>query len=153
MTIELRDLQRSDETAWQHLWRGYLDFYASPEFDARTPALWEQILDPAHSFQCRVAVMADEVVGIVQFFDHLDTWFDRPVCYLNDLFVDPSARGHGIGRLLVEDVNSIAAARGWQHVYWHTQTNNNDHARAVYDSFPGVDAAFMVYELPPANTD
>ena len=149
MTIELRDLTDADEAAWRRLWRGYLEFYGAPEFDSRTPRLWTQLLDAEHSFQCRVAVHDEEAVGIVHFFDHLDTWFDGPVCYLNDLFVDPGSRGHGIGRLLIEDVNRIATERGWQHVYWHTQSNN-ERARSVYDSFEGIGSDFMVYELPPA---
>ena len=150
MTIEVRQLQLEDKPNWMSLWRGYLEFYESPEFDSRTESLWLQLLDPEHDFECSVATLDGDVVGIAQYFPHIDTWFENPVCYLNDLFVAPEARGRGIGRILIEEVNRVTAQRGWQHVYLHTHIDDNDVARALYDSLEGVDSSFMVYELPPA---
>jgi len=55
-------------------------------------------------------------------------------CYLEDLFVDPAARGNGVGRALIEDLASLARAQGWKRLYWNTEITNAA-ARKLYDSF------------------
>jgi ribosomal protein S18 acetylase RimI-like enzyme len=51
---------------------------------------------------------------------------------LVSLWVSPRARGHGIGRALVEAVVGWARARGASRVHlWVTE--NNDHARLLYE--------------------
>ena len=35
---------------------------------------------------------------------HASTWSRQPKCYLEDLFVDPAARGLDVGRALLEAV-------------------------------------------------
>jgi GNAT superfamily N-acetyltransferase len=55
-------------------------------------------------------------------------------CYLEDLFVDPAARGGGVGRALIEDLIALARGQGWQRLYWNTDTSNET-ARRLYDSF------------------
>ena len=55
-------------------------------------------------------------------------------CYLEDLFVDPAARGQGIGRALITDLIEFARNRGWKRLYWNTDASNSA-ARALYDQF------------------
>jgi GNAT superfamily N-acetyltransferase len=52
----------------------------------------------------RIATWEDEVVGFTIAVVHPGSWTLAPVCYLEDLFVDPAARGRGIGRALIEDL-------------------------------------------------
>jgi GNAT superfamily N-acetyltransferase len=53
------------------------------------------------------------------------------VCYLQDLFTAPEARGEGVGRALIEYVYEQARAAGSTRVYW--QTHENNPARKLYD--------------------
>lgn len=53
------------------------------------------------------------------------------VCYLQDLFTAPEARGEGVGRALIEYVYDQAKAVGSTRVYW--QTHENNPARTLYD--------------------
>ena len=55
-------------------------------------------------------------------------------CYLEDLFVDPQARGKGVGRALVDDLVVISKRHGWRGIYWHTN-EDNARARKLYDSY------------------
>jgi GNAT superfamily N-acetyltransferase len=48
---------------------------------------------------------------------HQGTWAKTPLCYLEDLFAAPAARGQGVGRALIEAVYSRAQAQGWDRVY------------------------------------
>lgn len=50
-------------------------------------------------------------VGIVMFKDKGDR-----ICEMNRMFVDPSARGHGVGRALVEQLIRIATDQGFRRM-------------------------------------
>ena len=68
---------------------------------------------------------------------HDGTWTTAPICYLEDLFVDPEYRGRGFGRLLIQDLVDRAKSRGWSRLYWHTQAANP--ARHLYDEYVAAD--------------
>jgi len=74
------------------------------------------------------------VIGFAIRQHHPSTWVMGDDCYLEDLFVDGTARGHGAGRALIDDLRSLAKARGWHRLYWHTG-RGNARARALYDSY------------------
>jgi len=86
-----------------------------------------------------------ELVGIAHFLFHTSIWTPT-TCYLQDLFVDPSARGQGVARALIESVATIARERGAQRLYWHTQEHNAT-ARALYDKLAGFNG-FIRYDFP-----
>lgn len=144
MAIILRDALVGDEAAWRGLWAGYNAFYAAtvpPEVTART---WARILDPAAPLFCRLAVVDGAVAGFTVNVLHEGTWSVAPVCYLEDLFVDPDRRGHGLGRRLIQDLVDLGRARGWGTLYWHTRRDNP--ARRLYDEFVAADD-FVRYRL------
>ncbi len=83
----------------------------------------------------------------MQYFPHPHTWYQGPICYLNDLFVDPEVRGGGIGRQLIEAVVDEARRHGWSEVYWMTH-NDNTVARGLYDRITGGSDGFVTYSIP-----
>ena len=84
-------------------------------------------------------------IGMANCVVHASTWSRQPKCYLEDLFVDPAARGEDVGRALLEAVKEAATARGADPVYWHTQQYNG-RARSLYDQV-GRPTSFVVYEM------
>jgi GNAT superfamily N-acetyltransferase len=62
------------------------------------------------------------------------------------LFTATEARGHGVGRALIEAVADWAREKGRGRVYWHTQTSNAT-ARRLYDQV-ALDKGFMQYQIP-----
>lgn len=140
----IRDANTADEAAWLTLWAGYNAFYeasVAPEVTART---WQRILGTDSALTCRVADMDGTVVGFSISLLHEGTWVVEPVCYLEDLFVDPSCRGKGIGRKLIEDLVTSGKSQGWSRLYWHTRQDNP--ARRLYDEFVSADD-FVRYSL------
>ena len=140
----IRDANTADEAAWLALWAGYNTFYeasVAPEVTART---WQRILGTDSALTCRVADMDGTVVGFSISLLHEGTWVVEPVCYLEDLFVDPSCRGKGIGRKLIEDLVTSGKSQGWSRLYWHTRQDNP--ARRLYDEFVSADD-FVRYSL------
>ena len=73
------------------------------------------------------------LVGMVHYLFHPSSWSVTDVCYLEDLFVDPVARGKGVGRALIQAVYAAADRAKASAVYWMTQEYNAD-GRALYDT-------------------
>lgn len=142
----------SDRSVWSRLWSDYLEFYGADLDEIVTAALWERILDPEVPIHGLVAEIEGEVMGFVHFFAHPDTWDIRPRCYLQDLFVAPSARGEGVGQGLISAVLDHGRRSGWSEVYWHTAEDNLT-ARRLYDRVTGGPSGFIVYEKDTAPSD
>ena len=65
--------------------------------------------------------------------------------YLDDLYVDESARGSGIGRALIEYVHARAAEIGQGGVSWIT-ADDNAPAQQVYDQL-AKRTSWVTYEM------
>src|SRR5690606_32332698 len=103
------------------LWAGYLDFYETALDAATTETTFARIIDPASGMRAALARDdAGRAVGLVQWLTHPATWTRSDYCYLEDLFVDPEARGGGTGAALIEHVRAWAEAHGSSKVYWLT---------------------------------
>lgn len=135
--VKIREAQADDYAAWLTLWQGYLDFYGTDLDEAVTLATWRRILSPDSGLFCRLAETEKGVVGFSICVLHEGTWVTRPLCYLEDLFVDDAARGQGAGRALIEAIIDEARDKAWSKVYWVTRTGNP--ARALYDQLATVD--------------
>ncbi len=142
----IRALQGEDWDDWRALWAGYLAFYRAelPEETAR--ATFERLSARADGLFGLIAVDdGGRGIGMANCVVHASTWSPQPKCYLEDLFVAPSARGHDVGRALLEAVTRTATDLGARPVYWHTQAYNG-RARSLYDQV-GRPTSFVVYEM------
>lgn len=66
-------------------------------------------------------VLADfdgEPAGFAIFFHNYSTFLGRPGLYLEDLYVKPDLRGHGIGHALLSRLAAIALERGCGRFEW-----------------------------------
>lgn len=145
MAPTIRSALPADELAWRKLWSGYCDFYGASLGEAVTDRTWKRILDPDSAVMCIVAEVEGQVYGFANCVVHENTWETQPVCYLEDLFVLPSARSRGIGRALIEWLRNAMRAEGWARVYWMTREDNAQ-ARQLYDQFAQADG-FVRYVI------
>jgi ribosomal protein S18 acetylase RimI-like enzyme len=60
----------------------------------------------------------DEPAGFAVFFQTFSTFLGVPGMYLEDLYVIPRFRRHGLGRLLLTHLAKIACERGYGRVEW-----------------------------------
>jgi GNAT superfamily N-acetyltransferase len=142
----IRDAGPGDRAAFLALWAGYLDFYGVPLAPEVTDATWARLMDPASPVKARLAEVGGTVQGFAIHLHHPSTWVLTGDCYLEDLFVAPEARGQGLGRALIDDLVTLARARGWARLYWHTRADNLK-ARALYDQYVETDGHIR-YRLP-----
>jgi GNAT superfamily N-acetyltransferase len=142
----IRGLEAGDWDQWLPLWQGYLQFYRAELSEATTRATFERLVGPGDEMFGYLAVGDDrEGLGLAHCIVHPTTWSRRPYCYLEDLFVAPSARGTDLGRALLEEAKQSSVARGAGRLYWHTQSYNG-RARSLYDQV-GRFTPFVVYEM------
>lgn len=128
MSIKIRAVQASDESAWRGLWEQYNEFYKRTVADHITKTTFSRFLDDKVRIYGAVAVDSsddDKVVGFVNWYPHPSTSSVEEVVYLHDLFVDPSIRNKGTGRRLIEHVYEHARGLKAEAVYWHTQYFNH----------------------------
>jgi GNAT superfamily N-acetyltransferase len=143
--LTIRAATPADKRRWLELWAGYNAFYEATIPAAVTDATWRRILDADAPIKGTIAELDGKVVGFANAVLHESTWTLAPVCYLEDLFVDPAARRAGVARSLMKELVERARSNGWSTVYWHTRGNNIT-ARRLYDTFASVDD-FVRYQL------
>ena len=128
------ELRQEDQGRWRELWRGYLEFYQAALPDEIYTRTWERLISKSGTLRglCARDPLSGMMTGIVHFLLHEHAWTVQPVCYLQDLFVAPEARGQGYGRYLIEAVAEEARRLNCPRLYWLTQENNRT-ARQLYD--------------------
>jgi GNAT superfamily N-acetyltransferase len=146
--LQIRDLKPEDYAVWRLLWDGYCAFYKVDLAEGITQRTWNMLVDPHSVVQGRVADLDDRLVGFAHHVVHPTTWTATNACYLEDLYVDPSARSTGLGRALIDDLLALCKTKGWSRLYWHTNADN-DRARLLYDSYVPADP-YVRYRIPLA---
>ena len=144
--VRVRPLRAEDRAQWAPLWTGYLDYYGAYLFQEVYDAQFDRLL-AGTDFLGLVAEGEDGLVGLAHCILHPHGWRLERVCYLQDLFTAPAARGRGVGAALIRAVYDAADERGAPYVYWMTE-ETNDRARALYDRV-GQLTPFIRYQRPP----
>ena len=103
-------------------------------------------MDPEFNMKCAVAVQDDHVIGFTTYNLQNSTWSEHGHCYLEDLFVDPVARGTGAGRALIDYVKEFAIANKCSRLYWNTDEDNAT-ARKLYDTYT-LESGKCQYRIP-----
>ena len=146
MNATIRKIEAGDRARWGELWDGYCRFYEVSLSAAVTEHTWRRIMDPASPVHAIVAERACEgVVGMANYIIHENTWTLTPVCYLEDLFVDPGKRAAGVGRQLIDWLLAETRARKWSRLYWNTKETNY-RARGLYDKYT-AHSGFLRYVM------
>jgi GNAT superfamily N-acetyltransferase len=140
----IRPLKSSDRAQWEALWDGYLRFYRQRLPSEVTNATFSRLTEDAQQPHGLVAEDGDKLVGLAHYLFHPSSWSLTDICYLEDLFVDPAARGGGVGRALIQAVYAAADRAKAGAVYWMTQEYNAD-GRALYDTLAHR-TSFIRYE-------
>lgn len=146
-TMRVRPVRWGDRTGWLRFWADY-HAYGRPGGtalpDAVTEATWERFLQGHESMRALVAELEGRLVGFAHMVFHRSTSFAEPVCLLQDLFVEVSLHGRGIGRALIERVYVHAEAAGARRVYWHVEETNAPALR-LYDRVASRSGHVVVY--------
>jgi GNAT superfamily N-acetyltransferase len=144
--LTIRPPQASDRQSWDRLYQGYAQFYQVTQTPEMRDRVWGWLQDAAHECQCLMAFAADgRAVGLAHF-----RAFARPLSastggFLDDLFVEPDARGAQAGTLLIAAIQAHGAQHHWSVIRWIT-ADNNYRARSAYDKI-ATRTAWITYDI------
>ena len=150
--LRLGSLTAADRAAWEPLARGYKAFYETEVSDAGYEAAWQRLLGGGAmlglgAWRTPAGGGREQLVGIAHAVFHGSVWADT-VCYLQDLYVDPSVRSQGVAAALIAHLAQQAQARGAARYFWLTH-ETNARARRLYDRV-AVHQGFLRYDHPVA---
>ena len=100
---------------------------------ATEAGLSEALFGPYPQAEVVLAKHHGTPVGFALFHDNFSTFLGRRGLWLEDLYVQPAARGHGIGKALLMHVGGLAKARGCGRFEWAV-LDWNEHAIRFYKS-------------------
>lgn len=146
MTITVRPAIPADKAQWLDLFHQYIAFYEASVPGDVIELTWQRLMAQSDGMMAFSALdNAGRLAGIAAIVFHRSTWSATYYCYLEDLFVAPAARGQGVGRALIEAVNSEAMRRGASRTYWATAQTNTT-ARRLYDKVAKL-SPFVQYRI------
>ncbi|HUA90927.1 MAG TPA: GNAT family N-acetyltransferase [Terracidiphilus sp.] len=94
---------------------------------------------PHPYYECLIAEYDGKPAGFALYFYNYSTWMGRPGIYLEDLFVHPELRGHGIGKALLQRVAAVAVEKGCQRLQWEVLDWNTP----AIDFYAAMGAEFL----------
>jgi GNAT superfamily N-acetyltransferase len=80
--------------------------------------LHDHIFGPRPYCEVLLAEDGGRVIGFALFFHNYSTFRGRPGIYLEDLFVEPAARGRGHGKALLRALAKLAVERDCARLEW-----------------------------------
>jgi GNAT superfamily N-acetyltransferase len=88
------------------------------EVTADAATLQQHLFGPNPRAEVLIAEVAGESAGFALFFHNFSTFLGKPGVYLEDLYVRPAFRGHGVGRGLMVRLAQLALERGCGRFEW-----------------------------------
>ena len=109
----------------------------SHECQATEALLHETLFGTAPAAEVTLALSGHVPAGFALWFRSYSTFLARPGIYLEDLFVFPEFRGHGLGKQLLASLARTAVERGYGRLEWAVLDWNAD-AIGFYESLGAV---------------
>jgi GNAT superfamily N-acetyltransferase len=125
----------------------YQRFYEVEEIeDERNRVFFRRFLAPSEGGLLIGARSSRRLVGYACLYWHFSSLEACECVLMNDLFVDESVRGQGVGRALIEAAAAVARKRDVPFVEWSTAPDNKT-AQRLYDSTGAARTEWFSYEL------
>jgi GNAT superfamily N-acetyltransferase len=117
--LNIRPARREDAATIASLVRELADYEKLlPEAKASADDFLRELESPTPVIHVLIAEWNGEAAGFALYFFNFSTFVGRPGLYLEDLFVRPAQRAHGIGRALLRALARIAEKRGCGRMEW-----------------------------------
>ena len=137
MTVEIRRARPGDEAELVAMMRELADFEHALDQCTVTEA---QLQDALFGDRATVYAHVTEVDGapaaMALWFCNFSTWDGVAGIYLEDLFVKPAFRRHGLARALLATLARECVDNGYTRLSWAV-LDWNSHAIALYDAVGG----------------
>ena len=147
MSLQARRANAEHLDAVAKLFDGYRGFYGQPSNLEQSRAFIAERMAGNESAIFLVEDDSGEALGFVQLYPTFSSIDAHRTWLLSDLFTTPSARGRGVGRLLMNTARDFAAETGAKGLVLETATDNFT-AQGLYESLGWVrDSGYYTYML------
>jgi GNAT superfamily N-acetyltransferase len=143
MSVIVRDIAPADHDVWRSLFHAYGVFYETDLADEVLDHVWSAIRGDA--IRAYVAEQDGVVIGFAHARTHTATFSIGEDWYLEDLYVDPSARGGGVATAIIEHLVKLARREDGGVLRWVTAESNAT-AQRVYDKL-AKRTTWVTYEI------
>jgi GNAT superfamily N-acetyltransferase len=92
--------------------------HLAPQMTATEDVLRASLFGARPAAEVLLAYANDQPAGMAIFFQNFSSFLGVAGLYLEDLFVRPAWRRHGVGRKLLKELARIAVSRGCGRVEW-----------------------------------
>ena len=117
--LNIRPATRADAATITDLVRELADYEKLlHEARARPEDFLRELDSPNPVIHVLIAEWNGEPAGFALYFFNFSTFVGRPGLYLEDLFVRPALRAHGIGRALLRALARVATERNCGRMEW-----------------------------------
>lgn len=143
MSLKIRPPENRDFPDWLPLWDGNNLGHRDEKVTSET---WARLNDPDFPVYGLLAELDSRLVGLLHYVVHPTTGSIKPVCYMQDVYVDPEFRRNGVARTLIEELVAQAKShKQWARLYWLAESDN-EAAQTLYQTL-GVKMDFTLHML------
>lgn len=133
ISLEVRAATPKDLAGIWQLMHGLAEYERMTEIITGTrEQLGEALFGERASVEALVAESEGRLLGYALFYPTFSSFRTRSRFWLEDLYVEPEARGTGAGRALLASLARLALARGHDRIDWHV-LDWNQPAIAFYE--------------------
>jgi GNAT superfamily N-acetyltransferase len=145
--VEVRPAREDEIEDLLPLLRAYCDFYeVDPPDDGLREMSRALIGDPEQGALFIARDAGGRAIGVATMDWKWSSTRGAQAGYLEDLFVDPDARGGGVAEALIAACAGRCRERGVSALLWQTATDNH-RAQAVYERVGAEGSTWLEYEL------
>jgi len=150
--LKIRPATPADATTIADLVRELAEYEKLAHEAKARPADFQRELEaPNPVIHVLIAEWDGKPAGFALYFFNFSTFVGRPGLYLEDLFVRPEQRSHGIGRELLRALSRIAAQRDCGRMEWAV-LDWNEPALRFYQSLDARQMKeWIVHRLTPVE--
>lgn len=142
----IRPLDAGDRAAWEPLFLAYGVFYETELTPEIIDKVWSLLMESGSGIDGLVADNDGTVVGFAHYRSHPDTFTGGRDWFLDDLYVDPDARGAGTATDLIQHLTTLARESSPAgSLRWITAADNS-RAQRVYDRL-AKRTTWVTYEI------
>ena len=150
--LNIRPATRADAPVIASLVRELADYEKLLDEAKATPEdFLRELESPNPVIHVLIAEWQGEPAGFALYFFNFSTFVGKPGLYLEDLFVRPAQRSHGIGRALLRALARIAKERGCGRMEWAV-LDWNEPALRFYQSLDARQMKeWIIHRLTPVE--
>jgi len=144
--VEIRAARRDEVEEMLPLIRAYCEFYKTEPNDDGLRRMFETLINEPTQGAVLIARDDGRAVGFATLDWKWSSLKAARIGYLEDLFVEPEARGRGIADALIEVCADRCRELGMPAMEWLTAPDNH-RAQKVYDRTGAESDTYLEYDL------